>query len=168
MAFRATLEEVLNADIILHVRDIANPDTAVQCEDVLKVLDNLGLKEIKYATNYIEVLNKADLLTKDELTHWQNKTAGLQDTVLVSAVNGIGCNELLILIEDKLTSEFIECKVTLSGSDGKTAAWLYENGRVTEVESGENADTYTIMLSADNLSRLDNMARNNNLITIRK
>lgn len=168
MAFRATLEEVLNADIILHVRDIANPDTAIQREDVLKVLDNLGLKDIEYGSDYIEVLNKADLLSQDELLHWKNKTADSADKVLISAVNGSGCNELLTLIEDKLTSEFIECKVTLSGADGKTAAWLYENGRVTEVKSQEDENTYTVMISTDNFSRLNNMARNNNLITVRK
>lgn len=168
MAFRATLEEVLNADIILHIRDVANPDSAVQRDDVLKVLDNLGLKETEYAANYLEVLNKTDLLSEDELLHWQNKILNSVSAVLVSAVNGSGCNELLTLIEDKLTSEFIECKVTLSGADGKMAAWLYANGRVATVERVEDADTYTVMLSADNLSRLDNMARNNNLITIRK
>lgn len=168
MAFRATLEEVLNADIILHVRDIANPDTAVQRDDVLKVLDNLGLKNIKYALNYIEVLNKSDLLAKEEFLHRKDRIEGADNTVLVSALSGDGCDMLLKLIEDKLTSEFIECKVTLSGSDGKTAAWLYENSRVTEVINGETADIYTVLLSADNFSRLDNMARNNNQITVRK
>ena len=168
MAFRATLEEVLNADIILHIRDIANPDTAVQRDDVLKVLDNLGLKNIKYASNYIEVLNKSDLLAKEEFLHRKDRTGGADNTVLVSALSGNGCDMLLKLIEDKLTSEFIECKVTLSGSDGKTAAWLYENSKVTEVINGETADIYTVLLSADNFSRLDNMARNNNQITLRK
>lgn len=168
MAFRATLEEVLNADIILHVRDIANPDTAVQRDDVLKVLDNLGLKNIKYASNYIEVLNKSDLLAREEFLHRKDKTRRADNTVLVSALSGDGCDMLLKLIEDKLTSEFIECKVTLSGSDGKTAAWLYENSKVTEVINGETADIYTVSLSADNFSRLDNMARNNNQITVRK
>ena len=168
MAFRATLEEVLNADIILHVRDIANQDTAVQRDDVLKVLDNLGLKNIKYASNYIEVLNKSDLLAREEFLHRKDKTRRADNTVLVSALSGDGCDMLLKLIEDKLTSEFIECKVTLSGSDGKTAAWLYENSKVTEVINGETADIYTVSLSADNFSRLDNMARNNNQITVRK
>lgn len=168
MAFRATLEEVLNADVILHVRDIANPDTNVQRDDVLKVLDNLGLKNVKYAANYVEVLNKSDLLDEDEFLHWENKTYASKNVALVSAFSGKGCDKLLKLIEDKLTSEFIECRVTLLGSDGKTAAWLYENSRVTEVINGEEADVYTISLSADNFSRLDNMARDNDLILIRK
>ena len=168
MAFRATLEEVLNADVILHVRDIANPDTNVQRDDVLKVLDNLGLKNAKYATNYIEVLNKSDLLDEDEFLHWENKTHNSENVALVSSFSGKGCDKLLKLIEEKLTSEFIECKVTLLSSDGKTAAWLYENSRVTEVINDEETDVYTVLLSAANFSRLDNMAKDNDLILIRK
>ncbi len=168
MAFRATLEEVLNADIILHVRDIANPDTISQRDDVLKVLDNLGLKDIRYAQNYIEVLNKIDLLEENELISWKNKTLNANDNVLVSAFNGTGCDELLKLIEDKLTSEFIECKVSVSASDGKMAAWLYNNGKVVGAESDSDVAVYTVHISADNLSRLNKMATGSNLIVIRK
>lgn len=168
MAFRATLEEVLNADIVLHVRDIANPDTISQRDDVLKVLDNLGLKDIRYAQNYIEVLNKIDLLEENELISWKNKTLNANDNVLVSAFNGTGCGELLKLIEDKLTSEFIECKVSMSASDGKMAAWLYNNGKVVGAESDSDVAVYTVHISADNLSRLNKMATGSNLIVIRK
>ena len=168
MAFRATLEEVLNADIVLHVRDIANPDTISQRDDVLKVLDNLGLKDIRYAQNYIEVLNKIDLLEENELISWKNKTLNANDNVLVSAFNGTGCGELLKLIEDKLTSEFIECKVSVSASDGKMAAWLYNNGKVVDAESDSDVVVYTVHISADNLSRLNKMATGSNLIVIRK
>lgn len=168
MAFRATLEEVLNADIVLHVRDIANPDTISQRDDVLKVLDNLGLKDIRYAQNYIEVLNKIDLLEENELISWKNKTLDANNNVLVSAFNGTGCGELLKLIEDKLTSEFIECKVSVSASDGKMAAWLYNNGKVVDAESDSDVVVYTVHISADNLSRLNKMATGSNLIVIRK
>ncbi len=168
MAFRATLEEVLNADIVLHVRDIANPDTISQRDDVLKVLDNLGLKDIRYAQNYIEVLNKIDLLEENELISWKNKTLNANNNVLVSAFNGTGCGELLKLIEDKLTSEFIECKVSVSASDGKMAAWLYNNGKVVDAESDSDVVVYTVHISADNLSRLNKMATGSNLIVIRK
>lgn len=168
MAFRATLEEVLNADIVLHVRDISNPDTSVQRDDVLKVLDNLGLKNIKYATNYIEVFNKSDLLDENNFLHWQNKAVASENCVLVSAFNGNGCDELLNTVEDKLTSGFIECKVCVSASDGKTAAWLYENTRVNNVDNEKEVDTYSVFISADNLSRLNKMAEGNKQITVRK
>lgn len=168
MAFRATLEEVLNADIVLHVRDISNPDTLSQRDDVLKVLDNLGLKNIKYAANYIEVLNKSDLLDENNFLHWQNKAISSENCVLVSAFNGNGCDELLNTVEDKLTSGFIECKVCISASDGKTSAWLYENARVKNVDNREDIDTYSVCVSADNLSRLNKMAEDNKQITVRK
>ena len=150
------------------MRDIANPDTISQRDDVLKVLDNLGLKDIRYAQNYIEVLNKIDLLEENELISWKNKTLNANDNVLVSAFNGTGCDELLKLIEDKLTSEFIECKVSVSASDGKMAAWLYNNGKVVGAESDSDVAVYTVHISADNLSRLNKMATGSNLIVIRK
>ena len=168
MAFRATLEEVLNADIILHIRDIANPDTISQRDDVLGVLDSLGLKDIKYAANYIEVLNKIDLLDESELISWKNKTLKSENNVLISAFDGRGCDELLKLIEDKLTSEFIECRVTLSVTDGKVVSWLYDNGKVIDTEGDSDVATYTVCLSADNLLRLNKMADDNNRIVIRK
>ena len=168
MAFRATLEEVLNADIILHVRDLANNDTSQQCEDVLNVLDNLGLKNIKYAANYVEVLNKTDLLDKDGLIKWKNKLAGHTDKVLISAINGDGCKELLNLIEEKLTSELIECRVTLSVSDGKTASWLYQNSQVNNVNSLEGINEYTVAMSKDKLSKLYKLAAENDRIIIGK
>ena len=65
MAFRATLEEVLAADVVVHVRDIAGVNTQEQKKDVLEVLRNLGLKDIETQSNYIDLLNKADLLSVD-------------------------------------------------------------------------------------------------------
>lgn len=168
MAFRATLEEVLNADIILHVRDISNPDTSAQRDDVLNVLDSLGMKEIRYNEKYVEVLNKADLLDEEGFNHWRNKTIGNKQSVLISAVNGEGCEQLLTLIEDKLTSEFIKCRVEVSGTDGKTAAWLYENGVVHTKEDKDDRCIYAVSVSADDLSRLEKMAKDDNHIVIRK
>jgi len=168
MAFRATLEEVLNADIILHVRDIANSDMAAQCEDVLKVLENLGLHDIKYSDNYIEVLNKTDLLLKEELQNWKNRVANQQNIVLTSAYSGDGCELLLELIEQKLTSSFVKCTVVVPAEDGKSIAWLHQNGQVEAVEKTDTAHTYIIKLNQENLSRLENLREKNNLIEIRK
>lgn len=168
MAFRATLEEVLNADIILHIRDIANPDSASQRTDVLEVLEHLGLKEIKYADNYIEVLNKADLLEEDEKRSWQNKTAQSNNTILTSAYSGEGCEQLLKLIAQKLSVANMHCSVTLPVSDGKTAAWLHQNSQILQLENGENLNTYIISIRPEDLARLSKMAENNEHISIRK
>ena len=114
MAFRATLEEVLTADIILHIRDVSNPDSQAQCADVLDVLSHLGLKEIKNADNYIEAFNKADLLPPEDLSRWQAKTQNSSNMVLTSAISGEGCDRLLELIRQKLTLGQKKCRITLS------------------------------------------------------
>ncbi len=168
MAFRATLEEVLNADIILHVRDISNPDSNTQRTDVLQVLDNLGLNEIQYADNYIEVLNKADLLEPDERQGRQNKIMDKTNVVLTSAYSGDGCEHLLDIIEQKLTSAHIRCQITFPLSDGKTAAWLHQNCRIEKLENSENENTYTVSIRADDLARLNKMCEQNRDISIRK
>ncbi len=168
MAFRATLEEVLNADIILHVRDISNHDSNTQRTDVLQVLDNLGLNEIQYADNYIEVLNKADLLEPDERQGQQNKIKDKTNVVLTSAYSGEGCEHLLDIIEQKLTSEHIRCQITFPLSDGKTAAWLHQNCRIEKLENSENENTYTVSIRADDLARLNKICEQNRDISIRK
>ena len=168
MAFRATLEEVLNADIILHVRDIANPDSKAQRDDVLQVLKNLGLEEIQNSDNYIEVLNKADLLDDSEHLNRQNKTAGKTDCVLISAHSGEGCPQLLNLIEQKLTSAHVRCSVIFPLSDGKTAAWLHQNSQIEKLETIENENIYTVNIRPDDLARLGKMCEQNQTINIRK
>ncbi|MBQ7633456.1 MAG: GTPase HflX [Alphaproteobacteria bacterium] len=168
MAFRATLEEVLNADVILHVRDISNPDSNTQRTDVLQVLDNLGLNEIQYADNYIEVLNKTDLLEPDERQSRQNKIKDKTNVVLTSAYSGEGCEQLLDIIEQKLTSAHIRCQITFPLSDGKTAAWLHQNCRIEKLENSENKNTYTVSIRADDLARLNKMCEQNRDISIRK
>ncbi len=168
MAFRATLEEVLNADIILHVRDISNPDTKNQRDDVLDVLTHLGLKEIQTADNYVEVLNKADLLVDDELKYWQIKTKSAKNAVLTSATTGEGCDDLLELIREKLAMGQVICQIELPHYDGKLQAWLYQNSDVTKLENGENSHTLKVCISPENLARFEKMCANVAEIAIRR
>lgn len=168
MAFRATLEEVLCADIILHIRDISNPDNISQCTDVLDVLANLGLKEIKTSSKYIEVLNKSDLLQQEELIHWQNKTANNDSIILTSAFTGEGCQNLLEKIEEKLTSDELKYEIRLPINDGRFSAWLHQNSRVISVENTEEYNTLTVRINNKELARLAKMVENNPNIYIRK
>lgn len=168
MAFRATLEEVLCADIILHIRDISNPDNISQCTDVLDVLANLGLKEIKTSSKYIEVLNKSDLLQQEELIHWQNKTANNDSIILTSAFTGEGCQNLLEKIEEKLTSDELKYEIRLPINDGRFSAWLHQNSKVISVENTEEYNTLTVRISNKELARLAKMVENNPNIYIRK
>ncbi len=168
MAFRATLEEVVNADIILHVRDVSNPDMQTQGADVLDVLANLGLKEIKTADNYIEVFNKADLLTPDDLIHWRNKTEKKSNAVLVSAVSGEGCGRLLDLIRQKLARGHKLCQVEFPSEDGQFQAWLYQNSTVLKLENNESTYTLNISISPENLARLEKISATRTEVSIRR
>lgn len=168
MAFRATLEEVLTADIILHIRDVSNPDSQAQCADVLDVLSHLGLKEIKNADNYIEVFNKADLLPPEDLSRWQAKTQNSSNMVLTSAISGKGCNRLLELIRQKLTLGQKRCRITLPAADGQLQAWLHQNSDVQKLENSEQSNIYTVCISPENLARFEKMAENSSGIEIRR
>ena len=167
MAFRATLEEVLNADIIIHVRDIANPDTAMQRSDVLEVLQHLGFKDIQHADNYIEAWNKADLLSSEEYRQLQEKSCTSENCVLVSEISGNECQKLLALIDGKLQKKMIKASVSFLASDGKTAAWLHRHTHVIHLENGEEQNTYTVFISAQDFAKIEQTALQNN-ICIRK
>lgn len=168
MAFRATLEEVLTADIILHIRDVSNPDSQAQCADVLDVLSHLGLKEIKNADNYIEVFNKADLLPPEDLSRWQAKTQNSSNMVLTSAISGEGCDRLLELIRQKLTLGQKKCRITLPAADGQLQAWLHQNSDVQKLENSEQSNIYTVCISPENLARFEKMTENSSGIEIRR
>ncbi len=168
MAFRATLEEVLASDVILHVRDVANPDFVAQGRDVLAVLAHLGLKDIEQAENYLEVLNKADLLPPEEQTHWQTKCARSTNQILISAQTGVGTDLLLRQIADRLLAAHQTTEVTLPAGEGKIAAWLHQNSQVLKVENCAEENTYSINISVPNLARLHKLVENNQAIRIRK
>ena len=130
-AFRATLEEVVSADVILHVRDVSHPETEAQADDVLKVLDQLGLTEGK-RSHIIEVWNKADLLEPLEFASRETTAARRNDCVLISAFNGEGVDRLLQLIEHKLSQGETLYSVTLQAADGEGVAWCHERAEVIE------------------------------------
>ena len=168
MAFRATVEEVLCADIILHVRDIYNPDSAAQREDVLHVLQNMGLKDIDTADFYFEVLNKSDLLSAEDRQYWAQKSAKNGQTVLVSALTGEGCTQLLNLIEDRLCRQSELYRVKVPHTDGRLMAWLHQNSQVNHIETTENDHIYDVRLSAHQAARLKRMIADSDNVEMRK
>jgi GTPase len=128
-AFRATLEEVLEADVILHVRDVSHLETEAQAADVLKVLDELGIGEGK-REHLVEVWNKADLL--EPLEHAQREASAMRrdDCVLISSLDGRGLPELLAKVETMVGHSADIYAVTLDGTDGKGLAWLHRRAEV--------------------------------------
>lgn len=132
-AFRATLEEVLEADVILHVRDISHVESDEQAEDVDKVLAQLGIDDTK-SGKIVEVWNKADLL--DPLSKAQRETAASRrdDCYLVSAIDGSGLEGLLDHVETLFGKKASVYRVSLDASDGKGQAWFHQNGEVIETK----------------------------------
>jgi GTPase len=127
-AFRATLEEVLEADVLLHVRDVSHPDWMAQRDDVLSVLTELGVGD-QAQSEMIEVWNKIDLVPKDERPVAVNGKREPK-SVSVSAVTGENLNRLLTMIDDALSLTAVEAELRLEPHDGADIAWTYENADV--------------------------------------
>ncbi|MFO1089983.1 MAG: GTPase HflX [Hyphomicrobiales bacterium] len=133
-AFRATLEEVVFADIILHVRDIAHEETAAQASDVENVLASLDISETR-RDEIVEVWNKADLLSDEGLAVAQEAAGRAnKDVVLVSAVTGAGIDRLLDVIEARLSKALETVELLLAPTDGEGLAWVYSRAEVTARE----------------------------------
>jgi GTP-binding protein HflX len=133
-AFRATLEEVTSADLILHVRDISHAESDVQGEDVAKVLSELDI-DPNDSTRLMEVWNKVDLLDRDARVAVMNAAKRLpadKRAVVISAATGEGLTELLDHIEARLAKERTQLALTIDPGDGKGLAWLYKNAEVLE------------------------------------
>jgi GTP-binding protein HflX len=135
-AFRATLEEVTGADLILHVRDIANPSTAAQKSQVLGVLDDLGVTEREGggAIPIVEVWNKVDLLSPEQAEDIRQNAQGDDDVVLISAETGDGVAHLIDRLGERLTQRAHVHEFVLSASAGRQLAWLHAHGEVLEDE----------------------------------
>lgn len=140
-AFRATLEEVTGADIILHVRDMSNPAHTAQKKQVMEVLSELGVVELESGASDIpilEVWNKIDLAEPERADELRELASNLDAAVVISAISGEGVDDLLALVADILTSKAREITVTLPASDGRRLAWLHAHGEVLdEVDAGE-------------------------------
>jgi GTP-binding protein HflX len=151
-AFRATLEEVTGADLILHVRDVAHPDSDAQRADVQEVLRNLGLDDAD-APALVEVLNKIDLLDAESRAVLRAQAARNGDSVLCSAVTGEGLSDLLQLIERRLAEghHMVDLRVDLS--DGAAIAWLYDHGQVIERRDDEEFAHLRVSLDPADLAR---------------
>ncbi len=137
-AFHATLEEVIEADIVAHVRDISHPETEQQKQDVGAVLRDMDLDEA-VADNLIEVLNKIDLASPDDLAPLANQVVRKNKAaVLISAKTGAGCDTLLKLFDERLGASRQTHTVSLKPADGAALSWLYDHGEVLEREDTES------------------------------
>jgi GTPase len=158
-AFRATLEEVTEADIVVHVRDAHHPDSAAQKADVLAVLRDLGLEAL-VEEGLIEVMNKIDLLEPSARTALSNQVERRNtDTVALSAVTGEGCDRLLQLIDGRLDAGLRAVRLDVPLSDGRTLAWIYAHGEVLGRRDDGEAAHLSVRLTEADLGRLRHRQR---------
>ncbi|MBQ8557397.1 MAG: GTPase HflX [Alphaproteobacteria bacterium] len=151
MAFRATLEEVLEADVIVHVRDYFHPDTKAQKKDVEAVLSDLGLKE-KVDCELIEALNKIDMFEPDDRQMICNQKKWKDKEWPISAVTGEGIKELLFCIEETLNKDRQLYKLMIPIEDGKTLARLYQKGQIVRRTDNEKTITLFVKLKPEDVS----------------
>jgi GTPase len=156
-AFRATLEEVTEADLIVHVRDIHHPESAAQRRDVHAVLGELGLGETVEG-GMIEVLNKIDLLGEAERAALLNQARRNQDSVPLSAATGEGCAGLVALFDQRFDADRAAVELDVPLSDGAAIAWLYQHGEVLNRRDDETRAHFAVRLSAADIGRFKHRA----------
>ena len=149
-AFRATLEEVLEADLIVHVRDISHPETEEQADDVAEIMAGLGVAE---ETPVFEFWNKADLLDPDARSRTEALAARRDGVFLGSAVTGEGFRPLFEAVEAALLGARSEVVLTLDPADGRRRAWLYEQGVVRAERQTEHGPELTVNWTAGQARR---------------
>ena len=158
-AFRATLEEVEGADVVLHVRDIAHPDTAAQARDVEGVLRDLGLAAQVDAGQVIEVLNKTDLLAPEARRVLLEQVSRADSQVPISAATGEGVDALLAEIDRRLAAAWQIMEYRLAHGDGAAIAWLHQHGEVIERRDEEEATYLRVRLDPADVSRFERLGK---------
>jgi len=164
-AFRATLEEVLSADLIIHVRDIAHPDSEAQRDDVIDVLSELGVTGEAALEGggdpppIIEAWNKLDLLDGDAAAQVREMAARRDDVVILSALTGEGVDDLQRTISGRLTAGAQVHQLRVPLADGAAMAWLHEHGEVINSRASDGNMLVDVRLSESALARFSKRGR---------
>ncbi len=153
-AFKATLEEVIEADLILHVRDISHPDTEAQKEDVMTILLSLGLEEGPDCRIY-EVWSKIDQLDDEQRQACENLASFKHNVSLLSAVTGEGCDEFRLALNDILAKGAKIVKIAYGHDQGAAMAWLYQHSEVIDREDTENGTILEARLDEKLIGRIE-------------
>ncbi len=136
-AFRATLEEVIEADLIVHLRDISDPDTAAQAIDVEAILGDLGV-DAADRMRVLEVWNKIDSLDPERRRALLEGTRASDAPLAISAITGEGISDLLALIEERISGQLVMTSVELSPDRMSLLDWIYRNGEVVERSNNDD------------------------------
>ena len=152
-AFRATLEEVLEADVIVHVRDLSHPDSPAQAGDVEAVLRDLGVIDGDKRIPIVTALNKIDLLDTDARAAAQGRDTATE--VAISALDGTGVDALLARVAEVLHRAAKLHEVRLTAADGRRGAWLHEHGEVVDRTDDEHGALLHVRLTDAAKARFD-------------
>ena len=151
-AFRATLEEVASADLLIHVRDMSHPDHEAQASDVADVLESLGIEEGEGPIR-LEAWNKVDLLSEADRQALLTEAARREDVVPISALSGWGVDHLRDRLAEALRSGTEVHQIRLDAGDGGRLAWLHSRGEVLDQRVEGDALALSVRLSPDNWAR---------------
>lgn len=148
-AFRATLEEVVEADLVIHLRDISDPDTAAQAEDVERILGDLGV-DAADTDRVVEVWNKIDLLDEGNRERLLSESADTKrPPIAISAVTGEGIDALKALIETRVSGELQSIEITLQPAQLGMVDWLYRNGDVVKRTDNEDGSVSLSLMATE-------------------
>ena len=159
-AFRATLEEVTAADIIVHVRDISHAASDAQAHDVEQILTDLGVEAVDVDGEgplIIEAWNKIDLIDGDDPESPQLPDHVPENVVLISAITGEGLDKLVDMISSNLSRNHDIAKISVPAGDGKRLAWLHENGKILQTDQQANALILDVKMSKRNWGRYNSL-----------
>jgi len=163
-AFRATLEEVTTADLIVHVRDIVHPDSDAQYDDVRAILDSLGVNgpqdgdaEAVEAVPQIEIWNKIDTAEPERRAEIEAVAERRADFVIISAETGEGVEQARMLMASQLTARHVEHRIFLAFDQGEAMAWLHARGEVLADVAEEGGHLLTVRLDPADRARFDRL-----------
>ena len=164
-AFRATLEEVTTADLIVHVRDIVHPDSDAQYDDVCTILSSLGVNgpqddgegDAPFAISQIEIWNKIDTADSDGRAAIEEMAARRSDVAVISAVTGENVEAARVLMAAQLTALHKVQRIYLGYQDGEAAAWLHARGEVLADEPEDEGHVLTVRLDPADSARFERL-----------
>ena len=166
-AFSATLEEVLQAELIVHVRDISHPETDEQRDDVLRVLADIGMGPDDRLP-IVEARNKVDLVAERDRARIANGARRSGVAVALSAIDGRGCEELLAAIDAALSAANHVLDVEVASGDGRNLAWLYRHGEIIARDDGDDGARIRISMTDIDRRRLEGIAASAPGVRIRR
>jgi GTP-binding protein HflX len=153
-AFRATLEEVLAADVICHVRDISHPETEEQAQDVRDILASLGVEEDRPS---FEVWNKLDLLPPEAADAMRARAERDPSVFAISALTGEGIGSLLVAVTEQLQGAKRSADLSLAFSEGKKRAWLFAQDLVEEERQTETGFELSVRWTAEQEAQFERL-----------